>query len=452
MQYSTKFALLAAAVFGATAFAAPLAPRNVDYDLEAREVELDAGLTAREFYEMYLEARSNPELDARSVDAMDLEAREYLEYLEARDATTQKPLATPSSPAPSATEHAAPAGSHTPEVPTPEAHKEEASHPKSRVALDQSQPEHGSKPESKEHESKPEDGKDSTKPHSHLHLKPTKEQKEKVADPATRQEALHDKSNPLHHAAVYEHKKEIAKTKLKEDPKLLHAALEDKDNKLHKLAVKTTLSDPAKLKAALASKSNPLHKAAKRLEKHRKVKKFLSDKHHYEKALKDKHSKYHKAAVHKYLSKEKHLKEALHDKHSHYHKAAVKMYLSEPGNLKHALADKESPYHRAAERYMRHKKLHHKHHHKADHKDAESKDAESVKGTQPEKGVETEKASEKVSEKVSEKASDKGAEGSHPPSPAGEASPAGDLPTPTSHPLAEPAAATAASKLSRRWY
>jgi len=49
MQYSTKFALLAAAVFGATAFAAPLAPRNVDYDLETREVEVDAGLTAREF-------------------------------------------------------------------------------------------------------------------------------------------------------------------------------------------------------------------------------------------------------------------------------------------------------------------------------------------------------------------------------------------------------------------
>ena len=34
---------------------------------------------------MYLEARADPSIDARSLDAMDLEAREYLEYLEARE-------------------------------------------------------------------------------------------------------------------------------------------------------------------------------------------------------------------------------------------------------------------------------------------------------------------------------------------------------------------------------
>jgi hypothetical protein len=67
MQYTSKFALIAAE----------------EYDIEAREVESD--LTAREFYDMYLEARADPSIDARSLDAMDLEAREYLEYLEARE-------------------------------------------------------------------------------------------------------------------------------------------------------------------------------------------------------------------------------------------------------------------------------------------------------------------------------------------------------------------------------
>lgn len=82
MQFTTKFAFLAAAVLGAsTSFAAPVA---LDFDIEAREV--DSELTAREFYDMYLETRSDLDLDARSLEAMDLEAREYLEYLEARDA------------------------------------------------------------------------------------------------------------------------------------------------------------------------------------------------------------------------------------------------------------------------------------------------------------------------------------------------------------------------------
>ena len=82
MQYTSKFALLVAIVFGASAFAAPVA---AEYDIEAREV--DSELTAREFYDMYLEARADPSIDARSLDAMDLEAREYLEYLEAREST-----------------------------------------------------------------------------------------------------------------------------------------------------------------------------------------------------------------------------------------------------------------------------------------------------------------------------------------------------------------------------
>jgi len=75
MQLTTKFAVLAA-VFGATAFAVPLA---TDYDLEAREGDSD--LSAREYSDMYLEARTVP-------DALDLESREYLEDLEARASTS----------------------------------------------------------------------------------------------------------------------------------------------------------------------------------------------------------------------------------------------------------------------------------------------------------------------------------------------------------------------------
>ena len=86
MQYTSKLAILAAALLGASVAALPVAPRSLDYDIEAREVEPE--LSAREFYDMYLEARSDPTLDARSLDAMDLEAREYLEYLEAREAAT----------------------------------------------------------------------------------------------------------------------------------------------------------------------------------------------------------------------------------------------------------------------------------------------------------------------------------------------------------------------------
>ncbi|KAF8801865.1 hypothetical protein BYT27DRAFT_6778804 [Phlegmacium glaucopus] len=74
MQFTTKFAFLAAAVTGA--LAVPLAPRNVEYEIDTREV---ADLSAREFYEMYLQTRADSALDARALGAMDLEAREYLE-------------------------------------------------------------------------------------------------------------------------------------------------------------------------------------------------------------------------------------------------------------------------------------------------------------------------------------------------------------------------------------
>ena len=80
MQYTSKIALLAVALFGTSALAVPI----VGVDVEAREINDD--LSAREFYDMYLEARADPSLDARDLESLDFEAREYLDYLEARDA------------------------------------------------------------------------------------------------------------------------------------------------------------------------------------------------------------------------------------------------------------------------------------------------------------------------------------------------------------------------------
>ena len=82
MQYTFKIALLAVALFGASALAAPYVGDS-EYDIKARKVDND--LAACEFYDVYLEARSNPSLDARDLEAMDFEAREYLDYLEASE-------------------------------------------------------------------------------------------------------------------------------------------------------------------------------------------------------------------------------------------------------------------------------------------------------------------------------------------------------------------------------
>jgi hypothetical protein len=86
MQYTSKLAILAVALFSTSALAAPYADLSGEFDVEAREADND--LSAREFYDAYLEARADPELDARDLEAMDFEAREYLEYLEAREAAS----------------------------------------------------------------------------------------------------------------------------------------------------------------------------------------------------------------------------------------------------------------------------------------------------------------------------------------------------------------------------
>lgn len=285
MQYTSKIALLAVALFGTSALAAPYAG-DVEYDIEAREVDND--LAAREFYDVYMEARSNPSLDARDLEYMDLEAREYLDYLKAREVAAQaaevhaaEPPQTPSSETP-------------PQSPLPESHVE-------------SKEQGSAGPGSSEHE--------------HLFL--TKHQK-------------HER-----------HLRKLAAEKF-QDPDVYHHALLDKEDKLHHFAVVRYLKKPKHLKKALADLESPYHKAAKRIVHKHKAKAYLAEKANFKKALKDKSNKFHKDAVRRYLKHGDHFKVALSDEKAPFHKAAVHEYLLDKKTRKAVLADKTSPYYKAA--------------------------------------------------------------------------------------------------------
>ena len=77
MQYTIKVALLAVTLYGTSAPALPLGKgyKKKDNTNDIQRRELDNDLSYRELNEMDLEARINPSL----------EAREYFDYLEARD-------------------------------------------------------------------------------------------------------------------------------------------------------------------------------------------------------------------------------------------------------------------------------------------------------------------------------------------------------------------------------
>ena len=83
MQYGSKIALLAVALFSTSGLALPFSSGDAEYNVEAREVNND--LSAREFYETYLDTRADLSLNARDLESMDFDVREYLDYLEARD-------------------------------------------------------------------------------------------------------------------------------------------------------------------------------------------------------------------------------------------------------------------------------------------------------------------------------------------------------------------------------
>jgi len=297
MQYTSKIALLAVALFGTSALAAPYAG-EAGYDVEAREVEND--LSAREFYEMYLEARANPSLDARDIESMDFEAREYLEYLEAREAATVAPAEPPQTPL------------------SPPPHVETTSQ-SSHVET----PSHGDHHVASHSESK-----------STVYLTP-------------------------HQKALHRAKKLAAKEF--EDPKAYQAALTDKDDKYHRFAVQKYLSKPKHLKKALADADSPYHKAAKRIVHKRKAKVYLSDKSNYKTALTHKHHKYHKDAVKKYFSKGENFENALSNKDARFHKAAVREYLLDTKTRKSVLSDPTNPFYKQAKKLQ--KKINKRHNH-----------------------------------------------------------------------------------------
>jgi len=298
MQYTSKIALLAVALFGTSALAAPFAG-EAGYDVEAREVDND--LSAREFYEMYLEARADPSLDARDLEALDFEAREYLEYLEERAIATTEPPKTPLTPLTPLTPKLTPL--------TPQSSRLETSPPSDKTSRTES------------------------KPKSIVNLTP-------------------------HQKAVRLAKNRAAK--LFEDPKAYRTALTDKEDKNHRFAVLKYLSKPKNLKNALADTNSRYHKAAKRVVHHRKAKVYLTDKSNYKRALKHKHHRYHKDAVKLYLSHGDHFKYALSHKKARFHKDAVREYLLDTKTRKSVLADKSDPLYKQAKKLQ--KKLD-KHHH-----------------------------------------------------------------------------------------
>jgi hypothetical protein len=291
MQYTSKIALLAVALFGSSALAAPFAAEAEFYEVEAREVEND--LTAREFFELYLEARANPSLEARDIESLDLEAREYLEYLEARAAATATTTASTLEP---------PQTPQTPQTPL--------------------------SPQAKEHTLLSSNGNHET---SHSE---SKQPSDVYLTP--------------HQQSVRAAKKLAAKEF--EDPKVYHAALKDKTDPNHPYAVSRYLNKAGHLKEALKDSDSPYHKAAKRLLHQNKAKTYLEDKKNLKKALKHKHHKYHKDAVKLYFTKGDHFETALANKKSPFHKAAVKEYLLDKKTRESVLADSSSPYYKQAKK------------------------------------------------------------------------------------------------------
>jgi len=275
MQYTSKIALLAIALFGSSAFAVPLAG-EAEYDVDAREVDDD--LSAREFYDMYLEARDDPSLDAREIESLDLEAREYLEYLEAREAASVTPPQTPLSP-------------KSAHVETHE-HSHVASHAGST--------------------------------HEHVYLtlhqksvnRAKKAAAKKFKDVNVYHQALIDKDDKLHRYAVLKY---LSKSKN------LKKAVANKSSPYHKTALrvlhrhkaKVYLADKKNFRKALRHRRNRYHKDA--------VKKYFTQGDHFEYALTHKRAHFHKAAVHEYLLDTKTRKQVLSDKTNPMYKQAVKL-------------------------------------------------------------------------------------------------------------------------------
>lgn len=276
MQYTSKLAMLAVALFSSSVVAFPLA---MDTELEVREA--DNELSAREVFDAYLEARADPSLNARDLNALELDTRAYLEYLEAREAATP----TEHSTANSATHSDTPQTPQTPMSADSSSKSSEHGHHLARVQKD--------------------------------HATAKKAASEAFQDPTSYKNALADKGNQYHKFAV---------RKYLNDSSNMKEALADKTNMYHKDAVhirrqqKATvyLSHEKNYMRALRSKTDKFHKEA--------VKQYLSaDPERFERALMNKHARFHQNAMHMYLIDSNVRKDAIADEHSPFHRAAVKM-------------------------------------------------------------------------------------------------------------------------------
>jgi len=309
MQYTSKLAMLAVALFSSSVVAFPL---PMDADLEVREA--DNELSAREVFDAYLEARDDPTLNARDLKSLELDTRAYLEYLEAREAAT----ATEHSTAHSATH------SDTPQTTDPSTAKPAT---------------HSNTPQTPQTPQTPLSADSSSKSSEHGHYLVRVQNNRAAAKKAASEEF--------------------------QDPTSYKKALTDKGNQFHKFAVRKYLHDPSNMKEALADKSNMLHKDAVHIRRQQKATVYLSHEANYMKALKSKHNKFHKEAVKQYLSADpERFETALMNKHAHFHKDAMRMYLQDSDVRKEAIADQSSPFHKAAVKMQKkidHSKVHGKH-------------------------------------------------------------------------------------------
>jgi len=270
MQYTSKLAMLAIALFSSSVVAFPL---PMDSGLEVRDE-----LSAREVFDAYLEAREDPTVNARDLE---LDTRAYLDFLEARQATipTNERSANP------------PTHSDTPQTPqTPmsansSSQSSEHGHYLARVQHDRATAKHAASEEFK--------------------------------DPTAYKKALADEGDQFHKFAVRKYLNNT--TNMKE-------ALANKSSVFHKAALhvrrqqKATvyLSNEKNYMRALRSKTDKFHKEA--------VKQYLSaDPERFEHALMQKHAHFHKDAMNMYLHDSAVRKEAIADESSPFHHAAVAM-------------------------------------------------------------------------------------------------------------------------------
>lgn len=270
MQYkSAKIALLAIALFGTSALAAPMA--GDEYDIEARDV--DNELAARDFFEMN-----------------DVEAREPESAALATPRTPQTPQTpeTPQTP-------------QTPQTPLSGHSTHVESHEQGHEATGAGGAKHEKVFLTKHQKSMHRLKKLATK---------------KFEDVDFYHKALKDKESKYHRFAVLKH---LSK------PKNLKKAIANKKSPYHRAALrivharkaKIYLEDENNFVKALKNKHNKYHKDA--------VKKYFAHGTNYEQALIHKTSPFHKAAVHEYLLDKKHRKRAIANPEHPFHKQAVKM-------------------------------------------------------------------------------------------------------------------------------